>query len=105
MEKTYDGAVMALPERDEELFRKINEATAGRRQEREAAEGMHLYSDAKPEEVRVRPDLGRVWGVTVRTLIGCVFLGAVARGWCGMEFGLCCAAVCGIWAGARWRRK
>lgn len=70
MKKVYSGAVMALPEKEEDLFERINERTAHRRAERERAEAeakqineallrkRGLYSDGEAEaEEAARMDI------------------------------------------------
>ena len=109
MEKVYNGAVLALPEREEELFARINERTAARREQRAQAEAeareMALYAGALPERELPRVDGRRLLGLGLRLLLGCCCIGAGARGWCGMELAISGAAVCLIWAVAAWRRK
>lgn len=107
MRKNYNGAAMAMPAKEEDLFEEINARTAPRRAEQEAAEReMYLYSDAESEDEELHHlDLGNIAGTIARLLIGCVFVGAVGRGWCEPGFGLAGAMACGAWAVARWRRK
>lgn len=78
MEKMYNGAVMALPEKDEDLFRQINAKTAQRRAEQEAeAREMYLYSDAMPEEEDHQMDLRKVlpWVAAVLLSVLSLLLG------------------------------
>lgn len=78
MEKTYNGAVMALPQTDEELFARINERTARRRAEQEAAEReMYLYSDEQPEEEISRVEIRRAlpWIAAVLMSVAALLLG------------------------------
>lgn len=109
MAKKYSAAVLALPERDEDLFKEINARTAQRRREQamaaEEARAWHMYSNGEPETVHKPLDLRRIAGTVARLLLGCVFAGAAARGWCGPEFGASGAFACIIWAAARWGRK
>ena len=124
MANEYDAAVMALPEREEELFEKINKATAERRKEWEeqVEEAQRTYAakrsrqaqrtyaakrsrQAQPASKDRDKGLERWVGTIARALVGVLFVGGIARGWCTVEFGLIGALVCGIWALARWRRK
>lgn len=43
-------------------------------------------------------------GVAGRASLGCVFLGAISRGWTAPGFGLVAAAACFLWAWAYFRR-
>lgn len=106
MEKVYEGKFMAMPERDEDLFRQINEATAKRRKAWEAKQAMEqcIYSDTGIGTDYEIEALRRAAGTAGRLLMVCLFVGAVARGWCTAGFGLTMAAGCLIWAINRLRR-
>ena len=111
MEKTYNGACMALPERDEELFALINKTTADRRKEQEAEAARlaleaenQIYTDYGYLEEQSGVDLGRYFGAAARLLLAAVFAGGAVRGWCVPEFGLIGTAACTIAALIRWRR-
>lgn len=84
MKTTYDGACMALPERDEDLFAQINAKTAQRRQiqEREAMQGRYFdnaYSDteADGEPGAFELDLSRAlpWVGAVAAMLAGMILG------------------------------
>ena len=79
MEKVYNGAVLALPEKDEDLFERINERTARRRAEQEAMEReMYLYADPEPEaEESARVDIRGAlpWVAAVLMSVIALFLG------------------------------
>ena len=112
MEKVYNGACMALPEKDEDLFERINERTAHRRAERERSdEEARQFSEALSAKRKGSASgkvseraLEHVAGTVARLLLAAVFAGAVARGWCDPYFGMTGAAICGLWALNRWRR-
>ena len=104
MKKNYDARWMALPEREEELFDRINTKTSQRRLEQEAwAAEMYQYSDQEPEE-ESRVDVARLLGVAGRILLAAVFGGAVGAGLCEPAFGIIGATACAFWAFAYWRR-
>lgn len=86
MEKTYNGAALGLPERDEDLFRAINEKTARRRESRErlaASEKREARRDAQgamdARYTRVRGDLdlskARPWVAAVIMFVLALWLG------------------------------
>lgn len=81
MEKVYNGAVLALPEREEELFARINERTAARREQRAQAEAeareMALYADALPERELPRVDIRKAlpWVAAVAMSVLALMLG------------------------------
>ena len=105
MQKTYNGNFMALPEREEDLFARINEHTAARRKMAEAERReRYLYVEEPVREPLSRRDLRKIGGILVRVLMAAVFAGAAARGWCGPEFGAAGAFACILWAVGRWRR-
>ena len=76
MAKTYRGSVMALPDREEDLFAQINKRTAARREQRAIAEDeyrrMNLYSDEPVEEVSRRLNPNMVVLVVVSVLSTCI---------------------------------
>lgn len=76
MSKTYDGACMALPKEDAELFRQINAKTAQRRQTAEQvryfdnlyADNTYTDTERKRRELNIRKALPWVAAVLLSVL-------------------------------------
>lgn len=83
MSEMYNGATMAVPERDEDFFRQINIRTAQRRQmEEQKVLFDHFYSDqVEPEEEDRRGllDIRKAlpWVVCVLVAVACLYLGTL----------------------------
>lgn len=109
MENIFSGTVMALPERDEDLFERINKKTADRRRiaEEEAAKRPVVFphSAMPADEFELRKaKLLRVSSAGARVAVGLVFIGAMVRDLITPGFALLVAGTCVIWAVHTYRR-